>query len=261
MACSIERDLADLVEEQRPFVGEFEDAALLRLGVGEGAFLVAEQFAFEQGFGNCRAVDGDERLGAAHAPVVQRLGDQVLAGAVLAFEQDGRRLARGDAADEAHDLAHRAGLGDHFLRLRRRLLGDVFDARHHPDAAVRVREGRGADHGDALLPVLLVHADDRVADRVSLLQAELDAAVGFAGEAAEDVPAAAADHLLGGPAKEPFGGQIQSRDGQFVVVQEIGFRQVLKERFEHRGPLPFGHQSWTSQFLSLPPRRRPAVVG
>ena len=57
--------LADLVEEQRAAVGRLEQAALLRLGVGEGAALVAEQLALEQVLGQRRAVDLDERLVAA----------------------------------------------------------------------------------------------------------------------------------------------------------------------------------------------------
>ena len=43
-----QRDFADFVQEQRAFVGQLEDAAFLRAGVGEGALFVAEQLAFEQ---------------------------------------------------------------------------------------------------------------------------------------------------------------------------------------------------------------------
>ena len=75
-------------------------------GVGEGALFVPEQLAFEQRFGDGGAVDRDERLGLAQALVVQRLGDQVLAGAVFAFEQDGGGLAGGHAAHEVHHFAH-----------------------------------------------------------------------------------------------------------------------------------------------------------
>ena len=37
-----QRNFADLVEEQRTLIGEFEDAALLRAGVSEGALFVTE---------------------------------------------------------------------------------------------------------------------------------------------------------------------------------------------------------------------------
>src|SRR6202034_3047443 len=50
---------------------EFEatDAAFGR--AGEGAAFVAEDFAFHQGFGNRRAVDGDERAGGARRKVAE----------------------------------------------------------------------------------------------------------------------------------------------------------------------------------------------
>ena len=57
-----ERHLADLVEEQGAAVGHLELAGLARHGAGEGALLVAEELAFEQGLGERGAVDGDERL-------------------------------------------------------------------------------------------------------------------------------------------------------------------------------------------------------
>ena len=64
-----QRNLADLVQEQSALVGQFEQPALLRPGVGERALLVAEQLALQQGFGNRRAVDGQERLGLAQCMV------------------------------------------------------------------------------------------------------------------------------------------------------------------------------------------------
>src|SRR6185369_13491715 len=52
------RHLADLVEEQRAAIREFE-AALAPIGrTGERALLVAEDFALQQRFRNRRAVDG-----------------------------------------------------------------------------------------------------------------------------------------------------------------------------------------------------------
>ena len=73
--------LADLVEEQRAAVGELEDAACGVVGAGERALLVAEQLALEQRLGDRRAVDRDERERRARAELVDRLRDQLLAGA------------------------------------------------------------------------------------------------------------------------------------------------------------------------------------
>src|SRR5271156_4713920 len=52
---------ADLVEEERAAVREFEAADAALSGAGEGALFVAEYFAFHQRFWNCGAIDGDER--------------------------------------------------------------------------------------------------------------------------------------------------------------------------------------------------------
>ena len=88
LGLAAEAQVADLVEKQRAAGGQLELALAAFVGVGEGPFLVAEQFAFQQRFGNRRAVDGDERLVAAAAEVVNRLADDFLAGAVFAQDQN-----------------------------------------------------------------------------------------------------------------------------------------------------------------------------
>src|SRR5262245_44767089 len=100
----VEAQGADLVEEQRAAVGELEAAELLGVRAGEGALLVAEQLRLDQRLGDRRHVDGHERLPAALAPRVDRPRYQLLAGAALARDQDGRRR-RGDLGDELFDTA------------------------------------------------------------------------------------------------------------------------------------------------------------
>ena len=114
-----QRDLADLVEEKRAFVGQFEDATLLRPGVGEGALLVAEQLALKERLRNGGAIDGDKRLGLPQALMVQSLGDQVLACSILAFQQNRGGFAGGHAADEVQQVPHAGGLGNHLALLGR----------------------------------------------------------------------------------------------------------------------------------------------
>ena len=70
-----ERQLADLVEEERPGVRGFESSGARAVGAGEGAALDAEELGLDQPLRNRRAVDRDERLrrsapraGAAPAP-------------------------------------------------------------------------------------------------------------------------------------------------------------------------------------------------
>src|SRR5206468_4971965 len=86
-------------------VRQLELAELALLGVGEGAALVAEQLGFEQRARNGRRRHGDERPPRAAAVVVDRAGDQLLAGARLPAQQDGDVAGR-DAPDRLVDLLH-----------------------------------------------------------------------------------------------------------------------------------------------------------
>ena len=60
-----QRQLADLVEEERAAVGLDEEAAPRAVGAGEGALGVPEELALEQRLGNRAAVHRDEGLAAA----------------------------------------------------------------------------------------------------------------------------------------------------------------------------------------------------
>src|SRR6185312_16024840 len=94
-----ERQLADLVEEQRAAVGHLEPAGLLFGRAGERALLVTEQLALDQRLGQRGAVDGDARALRAARGAMDRARDHLLAGAGLATEED-RRVGRADARDE-----------------------------------------------------------------------------------------------------------------------------------------------------------------
>ena len=59
---SLERQFADLVEEESAAVGQFEAADSPRDGAGEGSLLVAEQLALDEPDGQGGAVDLDQRL-------------------------------------------------------------------------------------------------------------------------------------------------------------------------------------------------------
>ena len=89
----------DFVEEDRAGVGRFEAAGAVVDRAGECAADVAEELAFEQAFAERAAVDADERPVAALAELVDRVGDELLAGAGFA-EQQHRRAAAGDLARE-----------------------------------------------------------------------------------------------------------------------------------------------------------------
>ena len=91
-------NLADFVEEDGAAVGQFETAFALVERAGEGAFFVAEEFAFDEVFGDGGAVDLDEGSAGAGALAIEGAGDQFLAGAAFAGDEDGG-LGAGDFAD------------------------------------------------------------------------------------------------------------------------------------------------------------------
>ena len=81
LALSRQAEVGDLVEEQRPSVGELEFPLHPLIGAGERAPLVAEQLAVEQRLAQRRGVERDERLRLARRRVVDRAREERLAGA------------------------------------------------------------------------------------------------------------------------------------------------------------------------------------
>ena len=96
-----------------PVVGRLELADHPLGRAGERALLVAEQFAFEQRFGERGAVEADERAVAPRAGLVDRPGDQFLADAALAANEH-RRLRLAHAHDLRLDLLSAVALADEF---------------------------------------------------------------------------------------------------------------------------------------------------
>ena len=66
---------------------------------------MTEQFALEKVFGDCSAVDGEEGFFRAAAVLVDRAGDEFLAGPALAVYQHDDILV-GDPSDRLVHLAH-----------------------------------------------------------------------------------------------------------------------------------------------------------
>ena len=84
-----QRKLTDFIEKARSAGGDFQDAALLSSRVGKGALFIAEQLAFQQGFGDCRAVHCQECMGAAPAILMNEAGQDFLSHAALALDENG----------------------------------------------------------------------------------------------------------------------------------------------------------------------------
>ena len=103
----VEAELADFVEEEGAFAGGADQAELIAVGAGEGAAAVAEQLAFEQVAGDGGAVEGDERLLGAVRVVVNRAGENLLAGAALAGDQN-VDLGPRNLSGVEHELTHAA---------------------------------------------------------------------------------------------------------------------------------------------------------
>src|SRR5690606_11853812 len=113
LALKLERDLADLVEEEGASVRKLEAADAVAQRAGERALHVAEELALEEIARDRGAVHADQRPLAARARVVDRARDQLLAGARLARDQHGgvgvgdeldlpaQRFDRFAAADDA----------------------------------------------------------------------------------------------------------------------------------------------------------------
>src|SRR5438034_8727829 len=86
----VERDLADLVEEERAAMGHLEAPDLLRDGSGERAPLVAEELALQETRRDGGAIDLDEGSLTAAASVVDGARDQFFPRAGLAEDEHGR---------------------------------------------------------------------------------------------------------------------------------------------------------------------------
>src|SRR5262252_1327521 len=99
------RKLPDLVEHDGSCTRFVEDAAPL-LRAGKGAALGAEEFRFDERRGNRCAVDGDERMRAPPAGVVNGARDDFFSSSRFAHQEHVRLNARGHV-DKLADTLHR----------------------------------------------------------------------------------------------------------------------------------------------------------
>src|SRR5580700_3155064 len=79
-----------LVQKKCAFVGQFETANPLRNSPCERAFLVAKKLAFQKVQRDRRAIHSHKRPSGPRAEVVNRVRDQLFAGACFSLDQDGR---------------------------------------------------------------------------------------------------------------------------------------------------------------------------
>ncbi len=120
LGLQVGRHLADLVEQERPTLGHRQQPGLVGERAGEGATPIAEQFGLDQLLGQRRAVDLDEGPFGTRAVRVHRIGNQFLAGAVVAEHQD-VGVAAGHRADQFVELEHLLALPHDRREAARRL--------------------------------------------------------------------------------------------------------------------------------------------
>jgi len=146
--------LADLVEEDGSPGGELEHPGALRDRAGEGPALMAEHLGFEQLGGDRAAVDRDERTIGPRAGRMDGAGDELLARAALARDQD-RGVGDRHLQHELPDLLDERVLADQRrLRFREsawcthKYLGVACEQRYSPPVPL---SNRLAPNGPNLL--------------------------------------------------------------------------------------------------------------
>ncbi len=126
-----------------------DDAEVIAVGAGERAAPMAEQLALEQVARHRGAVERDERLLRARREVVDGAGEDFLAGAAFAGDQD-RDVGSRDLACGRHHVAHPSG-NDRVAILERQFVarpqGQAFLAL---DAGLFEVADRAEQHGDAV---------------------------------------------------------------------------------------------------------------
>ena len=227
-----QRHVADLVEEERPSVGQLDLAGLAAaLGAREAAALVAEELAFDEAGRDGGAVDGHEgSLGARL--VVDGLGEQLLAGAALARQKD--VLARsGEAGGELLRLCY--------------LVAPAQDVLERDVGRISQLASRGAERGalgllkrdDVALEVVVPAVDARdlgleghavhVEGRVAALLDDLLERTAVVDEGVH----VRAEQLLGGRLEDAGGFRGGQRDGVLGIADEDtvlhGVHEVLRD--------------------------------
>ena len=139
---------ADFVEHEGAAVGLFEFANLALRRAGECALFVAEELAGEKAARECRAVKANERSFFAWTAEVDGAGDQLLADAAFAANQD-RCTAGSSTGDFLRDLGDGQTVADDFALHAQAfaqlqiLIADAVEVLCEILAAAEILEGNG----------------------------------------------------------------------------------------------------------------------
>jgi len=97
--------IPDFIEKERAIAASLELPDMGSFRTGKSSPFMSEQLALKQGFGNCRAVDGQKRGILAVTVVIDGAGHQLLAGPTFARDEDGHVLG-GNLPDKLINLLH-----------------------------------------------------------------------------------------------------------------------------------------------------------
>ncbi len=215
----VELELAELVQEHGAAVGHLEDALARGGGAGEGALLVAEEFALDEVLGDGAAVEDHEGAVAASRGRVGGAGDDLFAGAGLALDHDGG-IGRRDLLEDGVDLAHLGVAPDEVAEARAVGGDDAELLVDGPEAKIGRAQGeRGARHEEAL-------ADPHAVDERPVGRAQIAHQVGVA--LLEDAAVITTDGLVGQHQVVVFGGA----DVDDVAVERVGLDLVAPHQLE-----------------------------
>ncbi len=228
-----ERNVAEFVEEERAAPGRLDQTDAPAGRAGERSFLMTEQLAFEQRLGQTGAIDRDERPLGAAARIVDRLRDELLAGAGLAL-QHGRRIGRSNAGHLFEHAAKCRRAADQRMGVR---LAVGSAERLHlldeiSDVALLGANRRQLDVDIGLAVRRMMQMQDALAASGS--QAAFER-TGLAGLVARGV--VAVRHRIAGlplqhlPSAELAAiGLIRRQDAVFGVAQDVGFGKGIEIR-------------------------------
>ena len=104
----VQRNIADLIKEQCPAIGLFELAHMVRVGIGEGALHMTEEFTFKQRLSDGASINGHHRLLTPEAVGVDLPCQHILTGAVLTGDEH-CSICRGDLIKGLADVGHGPG--------------------------------------------------------------------------------------------------------------------------------------------------------
>ena len=157
-----QRELSDLVEEQRAAAGGFEVAGVGTYGAGECTPHVPEEQRLDETFRQRAAVDLLERAAAAAALGVDGAREQLLAGPRLALDEHGD-IVGSDASGAGPGTVHRRAAAEdpvEFGRLRRQAGGQAGQLAVGFAQERRHVLGRDVErHGDGSHPGLRMRLD------------------------------------------------------------------------------------------------------